>query len=775
MVKHKLSFIALSLILASCGGGGSDSAPTPTPPVTPPPVTSDTTPSAFTFTDLDDVNVSSQTASNQITVSGINAASAISVTGGEYSTDGGATFTSESGTVDNGDEIIVRAMSSADYDSSVEVVLTIGGVSDTFTITTETAPPAVPTVDVNLDLAHSVNGVETFDRSKWIVLHAAVTDNEWDSNEQRDSFLEDYDVYLGRNNGAMPWQLSRLQATSTNGFLDTDQMVTYGNQAIGWYAADTAGHKHEARASNMMFGGQPIMYPMAEYGPVPCSGQDCDGNQWLAGFEEGAKFYSEFLTHYFGTGGTTGEMKPTIIEVLNEPFVHADDVQATRQQISEFHSVVAQKIHEDHPDVLVGGYTAAFPQFEAGNFNQWENNWRLFIDEAGADMDFYSVHIYDGGNNGQPTYRSGSNAEAILDMIEHYGKLSTGEVKPFVISEFGHFDRPITNAGPYSRERDWFGVRSFSSQMIQFMERPDQIVSAIPFMILKANWVGNNGIRDDGSRYGPRLLRLSNEDEGGLNVVDDESNEWVYTDFIKFFELWSDVGGTRVDTKATDQDMQVDAYVEGNTAYVIMNNLEFEDKVFTLNMAGMGDNQITAISSKQVYQDSASLASVFEEVSDIALNETAFNVHYQATKIVKITFANDINVDGSLKESKHFADTYKQAISANVGIDFTINGVQATAATGEAMLRMGLGRAHNTSLTPTVMVNGTEVSVPVDFRGYDQNTRDEFFGVIEVPVPYSLIQESNSIELTFEDGGGFVTSLSLQVFEASREIVRTPN
>ena len=49
--------------------------------------------------------------SNAVTVSGINAAAAISITGGEYSIGGGA-YTSSAGTVSNGQALTVRLTSS---------------------------------------------------------------------------------------------------------------------------------------------------------------------------------------------------------------------------------------------------------------------------------------------------------------------------------------------------------------------------------------------------------------------------------------------------------------------------------------------------------------------------------------------------------------------------------------------------------------------------------------------------------------------------------------
>ena len=95
----------------------------------------DMEPDAFSFTDQTGVALSTVVTSNSITVSGINAAADISVSGGEYSINGGG-FTSASGTVSNADTVVVRHTSSNANSTAVQTTLTIGGVSDTFSSTT---------------------------------------------------------------------------------------------------------------------------------------------------------------------------------------------------------------------------------------------------------------------------------------------------------------------------------------------------------------------------------------------------------------------------------------------------------------------------------------------------------------------------------------------------------------------------------------------------------------------------------------------------------------
>ena len=104
-----------------------------------------TTPDPFTFTDRTNVALSTEYKSNAITVSGLGAAAPISITGGTYAINGG-TYTSASSTVNNGNTVKVRKVSASTYSTTKSATLTIGGVSDTFSVTTLAAPtpPSVP-------------------------------------------------------------------------------------------------------------------------------------------------------------------------------------------------------------------------------------------------------------------------------------------------------------------------------------------------------------------------------------------------------------------------------------------------------------------------------------------------------------------------------------------------------------------------------------------------------------------------------------------------------
>lgn len=96
---------------------------------------SDSTPDAFSLGDIASAPLSTLFESATVTVQGTSAPSAVSITGGEYAVNGGA-WTAVAGSVDPGDTVKVRRTSAAGVATAVDAVLTIGGVSDTFTVTT---------------------------------------------------------------------------------------------------------------------------------------------------------------------------------------------------------------------------------------------------------------------------------------------------------------------------------------------------------------------------------------------------------------------------------------------------------------------------------------------------------------------------------------------------------------------------------------------------------------------------------------------------------------
>lgn len=137
-----LVIFSLSTVLAACSsGGGGKGGPAPNP--------ADTRPDSFTITasageDPSEVPFDTEITSAPITITGIDAAAAVSINNGEFQIDNG-TFTSTAGTVRSGQTVTVRVRSSVKAGQSVTATLNVGGVTAPFTVTTgpDTEPPEV--------------------------------------------------------------------------------------------------------------------------------------------------------------------------------------------------------------------------------------------------------------------------------------------------------------------------------------------------------------------------------------------------------------------------------------------------------------------------------------------------------------------------------------------------------------------------------------------------------------------------------------------------------
>ena len=99
-------------------------------------------PGAFSFTPVTNANPGAVVTSSSITVSGTNIASSISVSGGQYSIDNAA-YTSAASTVQPGSSVTVQLTASTSYSTQTQAVLTIGGTTGAFTVTTR-APVTTP-------------------------------------------------------------------------------------------------------------------------------------------------------------------------------------------------------------------------------------------------------------------------------------------------------------------------------------------------------------------------------------------------------------------------------------------------------------------------------------------------------------------------------------------------------------------------------------------------------------------------------------------------------
>ncbi|MEM8899063.1 MAG: Ig-like domain-containing protein, partial [Bacteroidota bacterium] len=385
----------------------------------------------------------------------------------------------------------------------------------------------------------------------------------------------------------------------------------------------------------------------------------------------------------------------------------------------------------------------------------------LFMDMSGEKMDFWSIHLYDFNLSWANTkvLRRGSNLEATFDMMEQYSHLSFDEVKPFVISEYG--GRALTmERGPWSPLRDWLSMKSMTSMLLSFSERPQHIVSAIPFVIIKAEW----GRQENGDPYPWRLMRNNNE------LAGQEGSYWVYTEMVKFFQLWSEVKGLRVDSESNNPDVQTNAFIDGNKLYVVLNNLLFDEITVSPEIFQVQSNPIRGIKLKHLHLNTTGDTPLLDEAEYSSLD--SLTIGAEGSAVLAYTFQNDLLIQDTVSEVKYYADRSLTPIVPYARHSFNIDGV-TKGDQGEALLRLGMGRRHGLSLRPSVTLNGFPLEVPENYMGYDQSTRGSWFGVIEVPVPFYYLQENNEVTVQFTEKGGHISSMALRVFNHSGQLGRS--
>ena len=234
------------------------------------------------------------------------------------------------------------------------------------------------TVQVNLDVRHVVNGENRFDRERFITLHSSHTEPDWQggngqslgapnaSDDLMGDFLDGYDVYFGRDTGAMAWQLSQLpEDTERPGFVDEATAQSRGGDVRWAYTTNESENAqrvryHQRRNRNLTVAAQ--QHPYWPDGTQTGQGwafSTADTDDEPLGTATG-HFMGQYLKWYFQyePNDPFGQVKPALVEVMNEPLYELVTVAPEPEDpatIFEFHNTVAAEIRKTNPEVLVGG------------------------------------------------------------------------------------------------------------------------------------------------------------------------------------------------------------------------------------------------------------------------------------------------------------------------------------------------------------------------------------------------------------------------------------
>ncbi|MBB3696697.1 hypothetical protein KMW28_23335 [Flammeovirga yaeyamensis] len=439
------------------------------------------------------------------------------------------------------------------------------------------------------------------------------------------------------------------------------------------------------------------------------------------------------------------------IEILNEPFVHDRDMHTSVDTIIDMFKYTAKAIHQKYPQAKVGGPGHAWPAYELNDFQIWKERMGKFIEVAGNDMDFLSVHLYSTYYDDKASYRAGANAEAILDMIEAKSLQVTGTIKPLVISEYGSGFKKGTNiVQAYYKERDWYVIHGVNSKMMQFMNRPHRIVKSVPFICGRADWYDNE------HPYPWVLFHKKN-------------NEYQKTELIKFYQFWKDVKGEYVFIQSDHADVQTVGFREGNKVFICLDNLE--DKTIDVDLAGTGFKHQKA-ELRRIYSEGNGPILSQQPISDIS----KITLSSDETAILILELNDDTDEFSStikLTEQYH-PETIQKIGQQEKEYQFDVNPDELVFVD----LHLGIARPIAEDFLPIVKLNGQKISVSRNQMGRTQDFKEltfenalepkikrpqqqNFFGVHKIALPKALLKEKNVLSLSFEKGEGFISTVKV--------------
>lgn len=454
----------------------------------------------------------------------------------------------------------------------------------------------------------AATAISTFDRTKWIGGHWSLGANGWSDDEIALFGASGYRTHPGRAFVVSGLMSQLVEDPARPGFVDAAALVehcTAHPPVVRWPVADL----------NFVCSSKPNNFYNNS-----CSGP---GGKRSKGFVPGSHAATaEFFALYYAHCMAPTPKPYALFEVANECNVKTgkEKCDTTWGEMVALHVAVADALHAAHADAdadahadadadarassplpkpLVCGPTAAFPEYQLEDFKDWRVNGTFyeFVQTAGGAVDCLSIHFYTSARS-DPTdpnpfsknmsWRSGGNMLASLDLQEvatatlrsagFSGGIQTALAPlPLLVSEYGvSFKAPKVI---YDTAHDWWILRGVNGKLMHFLDRPDRILRALPFITGKAVW-DVASFADNSSHSYPFVLWRN-----VTSHAPPHAPVWLPTHLSKFFEVWQDVWGDRFVASSSDANVQVQAFasapptgVSGSSAasstmFVVLHNL----------------------------------------------------------------------------------------------------------------------------------------------------------------------------------------------------------
>ncbi len=266
-------------------------------------------------------------------------------------------------------------------------------------------------------------------------------------------------------------------------------------------------------------------------------------------------------------------------------------------------------------------------------------------------------------------------------------------------------------------------------------------MKAVPFITGKATW------HSGPSSYPWATYR----DVGGT---------WQETHLTKFHAFWKGVAGDRYPVVSGDPDVQAQVYVDGTTVHLCLNNID-PDYGATLDIQALleAGTAVQSATVTRLYWDGTQ--PVLEENLPLAdWNQVALGP--EESVLVRLTLNQAPSASLTLQETLSYGDRTVVPFSG-APERFTVPADLGVGTPIRATLRVGVTRAHGRSRFPIVTFNGQALPYVTDWAGTHQESRTDFSGRLEIPVPVALVQASNQVEISFATASGTISSVALDL------------
>ncbi len=430
--------------------------------------------------------------------------------------------------------------------------------------------------------------------------------------------------------------------------------------------------------------------------------------------------------------------RPAYYEPVNEPHwsYWAD------AHLAQWHTRTMEVVREQVPGVLVGGPCLSVAYYYKQEYRAFKG-LRAFIDNTRCALDFYSFHVYDflrdGTNDFTGRITSGLPLESVLDLVQNYTVNSYGREIGVVVSEHGGYGAEelverlaranFTESGfEWEMKRrsidDFNMVSSVLANTLVFMDHPQTVWKAVPFILL-------NGLGWDPSYYASLYVPRD---------YDPESAEWLPTQKILFYRLLRDLKGHRVAAACADPDIQTRAFVDGDTLFVVLNNLSNHAKEIALELP-----RAKTLTLRR-FGRAADFTPYLTEEPLPALDGLALKA--REAIVLKARYRRPLTPRRAVDEVPCYGDRIAAEVSGEAS--FTVK-VPQTGELRYATLRIGISRPPEAGHAVAVGLNGHPLAVPLA-QCAERLVEQEYATCKLIELPLEALRETNTVTVSFPDG-----------------------